>query len=109
MKAVLLALAACACPQKQAATPAPAPSKPVATTPTCDGVRGKVEMAYRTEAQQKEPKRVDEATADNTQMVMTECAKTPTIATCLDGAATVPEIEKCLPPLDPEGTEGERL
>jgi hypothetical protein len=76
---------------------------------SCDSVRAKVEGLYRAEAQTREPTRVEEATADNTAMVMTDCAKSPepTIA-CIGKITTVGELEKqCLTPLDAEGTEGE--
>jgi hypothetical protein len=77
----------------------------------CDGIRPKVEQLYRAEAQAKEPKRVDEAVSDNTTMVMNDCARAPRkVAKCVDGVASVPELEKkCLAPLDDEGTEGEAL
>jgi len=82
----------------------------VSTLTTCDSAKPKVEALYRAEAQAKEPKRVEEAVADNTAMVMKDCAKQPdkTVA-CLGRVTTVAELEKdCLIPLDPEGTEGER-
>jgi hypothetical protein len=107
----------CACPAKPATTPTGSGSGsgsavgPVGPAPTtCEGARPKVEALYRAEAQTKEPKRVEEAVADNTAMVMTDCAKQPdkTLA-CLGRVTTVAELEKeCLIPLDPEGTEGER-
>jgi hypothetical protein len=76
----------------------------------CGDVRGKVEQLYRAEAQQKEPKRVDEAVADNTAMVMGDCDKQPAkIAPCVHAATTVEAMEKCLGPLDDDGTEGEAL
>jgi hypothetical protein len=77
----------------------------------CDGIRAKVEQLYRAEAQAKEPKRVDEAVADNTAMVMNDCAKAAAkVTACVNAASTVAEIEKkCLIPLDEEGTEGEEL
>ncbi len=109
MRAMLLAvLAACASPSKPIAVAQTGSA--VVTTGACGDARGKVEQLYRAEAQQKEPKRVDEATADNTHMVMTDCAKDPArIAPCLQKAATVAELEKsCLIPLDEEGTEGEQ-
>jgi O-acetylhomoserine/O-acetylserine sulfhydrylase-like pyridoxal-dependent enzyme len=70
-------------------------------------VKPRVEDLYRTEAQQKEPKRIDEAVADNTQMVMNDCAKDPAkTVPCLASVASVAELEKnCLIPLDDEGTE----
>jgi hypothetical protein len=109
----IVMLLGCACPAKPATTPPPAGSgsnvaPPVATS--CDAQKSKVEALYRAEAQAKEPKRVDEATADNTAMVMKDCAKQPDKASaCLAKVTTVAELEKeCLIPLDPEGTEGEK-
>jgi hypothetical protein len=109
MRKLLLVLAACACPSKPTAVPQTG-SGAVAPTGACADARANVEQLYRAEAQQKEPKRVDEATADNTRMVMTDCAKDPArVAPCLQKAASVAELEKqCLIPLDEEGTEGER-
>jgi hypothetical protein len=77
----------------------------------CDGTRGKVEQLYRAEAKTREPKRVAEAVADNTAMVMNDCAKAPAkVAACIAAIGTVAELEaKCLVALDDEGTEGEQL
>lgn len=74
---------------------------------TCEGVRPRVEAMYRAEAQQREPKRVEDAVADNTTMVMNDCAKQPTLVACLAKVATIGELERtCLVPLDDEGSEG---
>ena len=78
-------------------------------TPACEAQRARVEGLYRAEAQSREPKRVDEYVADNTAMVLGECGKAPAIASCVGGAATVQDVERCLPPLDEEGTEGDAL
>ncbi len=77
----------------------------------CEGLRDKVLALYRAEAQAKEPERVDEATADNTAMVLGECAKNPgRVQPCLTNAPSVEIIERtCLAPLDDEGSEGEAL
>ena len=115
---VWLALVACACPSKTAATSGGTTGSavaagsgsvaPVAAT-TCDGIKPRVEAMYRAEAQQKEPSRVEEATSDNTTMVMNDCAKDPKLVACLAKVATIAELEKtCLIPLDDEGTEGEK-
>jgi len=82
---------------------------PVTNAKTCDDVKPRVEQMYRSEALVKEPKRVDEAVADNTAMVMKDCAKDPAkTVPCLANAANVAELEKqCLIQLDDEGTEGE--
>lgn len=77
----------------------------------CEQVRAKVEQLYRAEAEAKEPKRVEEAVADNTAMVLAECARAPgRVAPCARAAGTAAELEqRCLAPLDDEGTEGEAL
>jgi len=102
----LVGLAACA-PASQPATVARRPDPPA----TCASLRPKIEQLYRADAQQHDPKRVDEAVADNTEMVMTDCAKQPATAVpCLQAVATLPDLEhRCLIPLDPEGSEGEAL
>lgn len=109
---ILAALVACACPSKQAGTGTGTGTGMGSGSQTtaeggCDAVRPKVEQLYRAEAQAKEPKRVDEAVADNTTMVMNDCAKDPaTVSACLASATTVADIEtKCLERLAPEGTE----
>jgi len=90
---ILLALVACACPSKQA-----------------EAARPHVEQLYRGDAQTREPKRVDEAVADNVALVMHDCARDPArTPPCLAKAASVAELEKqCLLQLDDEGTEGQR-
>jgi hypothetical protein len=107
-RAALLLLVACASKKPPQGSGSGFVAPPVATATTCDGVKPRVEQLYRAEAQAKEPKRVDEAVADNTQMAMTDCAKDPgKIVPCLAKAGSVTELEKdCLIPLDDEGTEG---
>lgn len=84
---------------------------PTANAKTCDDVRPRVEQMYRGEAQLKEPKRVEEAVADNTAMVMNDCAKDPAkIVPCVASAGSIAELENhCLIQLDDEGTEGQAL
>ncbi len=74
-------------------------------------MRSKVEQLYRADAEAKEPKRVDGAVADNTQMVMNDCAKDPPkVSACIQSAGTLVELEtRCLRQLDDEGTEGNDL
>src|SRR5436190_10909303 len=93
---VLLAIAA-GCPSKPS-TPengggsgSGQGSAPVITNATtCADVKGKVEQMYRAEAQVKEPKRVDDAVADNTTMVMTDCNKDPAkFVPCIAKAQTI--------------------
>jgi hypothetical protein len=116
---VWFALVACACPSKPVATgsgsaagsavAAGSGSVAPVTATTCDGIKARVEAMYRAEAQQKEPARVEEATSDNTTMVMNDCMKDPKLVACLAKVATIAELEKtCLIPLDDEGTEGEK-
>jgi hypothetical protein len=96
-------------PRADTGTAVAAPSgSPTGTT--CDGARGKVEQLYRAAARDKEPARVTELVADNTAMVMHDCATAPDrIAACVAAAATASELEtRCLVPLDDEGTEGEK-
>ncbi len=104
---LFLALVACACPNgKTTATGQGSGSVdlPPGSDP-CAAVRPTVEQLYRAEAQANEPQRVDEATADNTAMVMGDCAKAPQkVAACVQAAKTVADIEKsCLERLDPAG------
>lgn len=81
------------------------------TASSCDDLRPHVEELYRAEAKAKEPKRVDEAVADNTAMVLNDCAKAPDkVVACVNAVASVADLErKCLRPLDEEGTEGLEL
>ena len=110
---VLMTVVACACPSKSAKTGGGAGSGSAVVTPAggCGGAKAKVEQLYRAEAQVKEPKRVEEAVADNTAMVMAECAKSPDkVSACIGGAATLKDLETtCLPQLDDEGSEGDTL
>ena len=110
---VLVTIVACACPKKHGGVAEGSGSGQV-TPPVqsgCDGVRGKIESLYRAEAQAREPKRVEEAVADNTAMAMAECAKAPDrVAACIAEAATLQDLEaRCMPQLDDEGTEGDSL
>lgn len=114
-----IAIAGCACPQsavKPGGAGAGTGSAEVggagagagsasAVVAACEAVRAKVEALYRAEATEREPKRVDEATADNTAMVMRDCALAPaTRPACLAKASTIAELEQtCLAPLDDEG------
>lgn len=116
---LFLSLVACACP-KQSATPGSGSGAtvetgsghgavPPASGNSCDGVKTRVEELYRAEAQAKEPKRVGDAVADNTAMVMNDCNKDPgKFVPCIANAKSVADLEKqCLVPIDDEGTEGE--
>ena len=112
---VWLVLAMCACSSTHGTGPGsgsgPGSAPPVANAKTCDDVKSRIEQMYRGEAQVKEPKRVDDAVADNTTMVMNDCAKDPArTVPCLAKAGSIAELEKkCLIQLDDEGTEGEQL
>lgn len=116
---ILVVLVACACPSKQTqgpgsgtgANPGSGGSGTAPVASTCDGLRAKLEGLYRAEAQDKEPKRVEEAVADNTTMVLNDCAKSPDkVVACVNAANSIPELEsKCLRPLDDEGTEGKEI
>lgn len=77
----------------------------------CEGIRPKIERLYRAEAEAKEPRRVEAAVADNTTMVMNDCARAPAkVAPCVNEVSSIAELERrCLVRLDDEGTEGEEL
>ena len=104
---VVVVLVACSAPA--ATTTTTSTATPPQTIATCDSVKPRVEAMYRTEGQQREPKRVDEYVSDNTTMIMNDCVKNPPkFAPCLAAAATVAQMEQeCVIPLDDEGTEGE--
>jgi hypothetical protein len=114
---LVVALVAFGCPGKPppadrpGGTAAGSASPTVPLSPACAAVRPKVEQLYRAEAQAREPKRVEEAVADNTTMVMNDCAKAPDkVAACIASATTVKDLEaSCLAPIDDEGTEGEHV
>ena len=112
---VIVALAACSSTHGTGAgsgSSGGGPSTPPTTNAkTCDDVKSRIEQMYRSEAQAKEPKRVEEAVADNTAMVMNDCAKDPAkIVPCLARAGSIAELEQqCLIQLDDEGTEGQAL
>ena len=114
---LLLAIAACSSthgtgPGSGAGGTGPGGGPPTSSSAkTCEDVKPHVEQLYRAEAQLREPKRVDDAVADNTAMVMTDCAKDPGKAVpCLARAGSIVELEsQCLVPLDDEGSEGAAL
>lgn len=105
---IVIALLGCG-----SSTPPAEQGSPIAgsASAACDGTRARVEQLYRAEARTREPKRVDQAVADNTAMVMNDCAKAPArIATCIAAVATVADLEaRCLIALDDEGSEGDQL
>ena len=109
---LVLALVACsaACAAPSATTTVTSTATPPPTTRRDVRQRQAARRgAVSRRGEQREPKRVDEYVADNTAMVMNDCAKNPAkLAPCLAAAATVAELEQeCLIPLDDEGTEGE--
>jgi hypothetical protein len=75
---------------------------------TCDAIKTHVEKLYRAEASGDN---IDEQVADNTQMVMNDCAAAPDkVARCAKGATNVADLEtRCLIPLDQEGSDGDRF
>jgi len=108
---VVSLLFACACPDSKPVQNPTGSGGPGPIATGCETMRLKVEGLYRTEAQAKEPKRVDEAVADNTTMVMNDCAKDPAkVSACLERVSTIADLEaKCLVQLDEAGTEGNQL
>ena len=106
-----LALLACACSGKGATTVVGGGSAEGSARASCSDLRAKVEQLYRVEAEAKEPKRVEEAVADNTTMVMNDCVREPArVIACVTAATSVADLEqKCVAALDEEGSEGELL
>ncbi|HEY4057606.1 MAG TPA: hypothetical protein VGM39_13405 [Kofleriaceae bacterium] len=111
VKAVAIAcvLVACACPKKATEPTAAGSGSAAAVVPAsgdaCAAIKSKVEQLYKADAQATEPNRVADATADNVQMVMTDCAANPAkVASCVQAASTVKDIEmKCLARVDEAG------
>jgi hypothetical protein len=114
---VLVTIVACACPKKTGTSTGSGSgsgSGVVEAPPVaggCAGAKPKIEQLYRAEAQAKEPTRVEDAVADNTAMVMAECAKAPDkMSACIAAAQTLKDLETtCMPQLDDEGSEGDTL
>jgi hypothetical protein len=78
----------------------------------CERVKPAVTALYEAEAKATGAAEKDATfVADNVAMVMKDCAQEPgRVAACAGAAASVAQLEKdCLIPLDPEGTEGDRL
>jgi len=114
---LVIVACACACPNKTTTGPGTGSAgsggtvtPPVTNANTCNEVKARVEQLYRAEGQAKEPKRVEDFVADNTAMIMADCAKDPArYVPCISAAPNVAELEKqCTEPLDDEGTEGDR-
>jgi len=118
MKRLILALVVACGPSKPPAEPtdpsvgngSAQPTTGAALPAACVAVRGKVQQLYRAEAVEREPKRVDDAVADNSAMVMGDCARDPAkVSACIAAAGSIKDLEaSCLAPLDDEGTEGDR-
>lgn len=114
MTARLLVVFVLACSSKQGtATSGSGTGVPPPSGDPCAAAKPAIEQLYRDEAVAKKesPERIAEAVADNTTMVMAECAQAPDrVAPCVRRVTTAAELEKqCLAPLDDEGTEGEAL
>jgi hypothetical protein len=109
--AIAIASPACGHPDRPPNEPTAGSGSAVGRGGPCEAVRARVEQLYRAEAKAKEPSRVDEAVADNTAMVMTDCAQAPDkVAACIAAVTTVGDLEaRCLAPIDDEGTEGDKL
>ena len=121
----VLALAACGPEPKPTTTGEPGSGSGATPTPvavpsikvtSCETAKPKLEALYRADAEatmagsDKSAKRA-ELVGDNTQMVIADCIKNPTVVVpCLAAAQTLKDIEsKCVGALDDEGTEGDAL
>ncbi len=80
---------------------------------TCAQIQPHVTDLYRADAKAASAasgENPDEEVADNVTMVMNDCAAKPdTVAPCAQAAKTVDALEKCLLPIDDEGSEGDRF
>jgi len=108
--AVAVLASVCGCGGTAPAGPGSGAGAPRVVGTACDPLRSRVEQLYRGEARDGDAARAAEWVADNTAMVMTDCATEPArFAPCITAATTVRELEaRCLVPLDDEGTEGDR-
>ena len=110
-----VALAAGACGRKPEPGTGAGTGTGTGRTSDCADVRGHVEALYRAEAEAlaaaDDQANVEEMVADNTTMVMNDCAAQPDrVAPCAAAATTVAALEAdCLIPLDEEGSEGDHL
>lgn len=110
--ALLLVVLAGGCSSKQpaprgepgsgSAIPATAPA--LVIPPVCEAQRAKLTRLYAAEAGSAAT-----FTADNTHMVLVDCARDPArVAACVEAAADIAAIEaRCVIPLDAEGSEGD--
>ena len=75
---------------------------------SCDGIKAHVEELYKAVATGD---LADEEVADNTQMVLNDCARDPAkVAACAAKAKTAADLEaRCVSPLDEEGSEGDQF
>jgi hypothetical protein len=80
---------------------------------SCDAIKDHGADLYRAEssADKDAPALAEEQVADNVQMVIDDCAQQPDkVAPCAAKATSVADLEqRCLIPLDEEGTEGDRF
>jgi hypothetical protein len=99
-------LAACACKNKTDTGPGGGNGSGTGGAVRCEEIKAHVEKLYRAEATGED---IDEQVADNTQMVMNDCERKPeAVATCARDATSVADLEqRCLIPLDQEGSEGD--
>ena len=100
-------VSACACKSHKGTGPGDGPGTGSGGA-TCDAIQAHVAELYKAEATGEN---LDEQVADNTQMVMADCAQQPDkVAPCAAKAKSVADLEqRCLIPLDEEGTEGDRF
>lgn len=82
----------------------------------CEPLRAHLEELYRADAvagagSGSGTALVDEIVADNVTMALSDCVASPTrVAACADKAKSAAELEeRCLIPLDEEGTEGDHF
>ncbi len=84
----------------------------------CDKLAAHLDELYRADAvatagsgTAATPETIDEIVKDNVTMAMSDCRTAPTrVAACAEAAKSAAELEeRCLIPLDEEGTEGDQF
>lgn len=110
-RCLVLLLVATACPSKQGPAGGGVSAGSGSAVATCADAHATVERLYRAEATDADAARRETWIADNTAMVLNDCAKDPAKRVpCIQRATSVADLEnKCVAPLDDDGTEGEEL
>ena len=108
----LVGIAACGCRQGGAGSGSSGTGSGGAPglSPACAGIRDHLTALYRSDAEGREPNRIEQATADNVAMALRECGRQPEFASCADKATSASSLERdCFAAPDDEGSEGDQF